>query len=105
VIIRLEVQRVDVGQPGQRATTVGSRRALARSRRHRCVLRYRGRDAAPANDVARIEQAARVLDRTPRMILVEAGDAQLADLAAALPQWLVATEETFALERRADGGQ
>ena len=53
----------------------------------------------------RIEHAVRVLDRTPRMILVEAGDAQLADLAAALPGWLVAREETFVLERPADGGQ
>lgn len=53
----------------------------------------------------RIEHAVCVLDRTPRMLLVEAGDAQLADLAAALPGWLVAREETFALERQADGGQ
>ena len=96
---------MDVGQQLQRATTVGSRPARRRVRSHRFVLRYRGHDAAPADDVVRIEHAVCVLDRTPRMLLVEAGDAQLADLAAALPGWLVAREETFAPERRADGGQ
>jgi hypothetical protein len=96
---------VDVGQPLQRVSTAARRHASARARGHRFVLRYRGHDEAPTDDVMRIEHAVRVLDRTPRMILVEAGDAQLADLAAALPRWLVAREETFVLERPADGGQ
>lgn len=59
------------------------------------VLRYRGNGPAPVADVRRIEAAARVIDKTSRMLLVEVAEAALARLLSQLPSW-VASEETTA---------
>jgi hypothetical protein len=64
---------------------------------HRFVLRYRGDGQAPADDVARIEGEVSLLDRTARMVLVEASGRQVADLIAALPRWAAAEERMFRL--------
>jgi hypothetical protein len=65
--------------------------------RHRYVLRYRGRGALPGSDVARIEQEVDVLDRAPRLLLVEATSARLARLLEGLPRWIAADERGFAI--------
>jgi hypothetical protein len=62
---------------------------------HRFVLRYRGTRGAPAEDMARIEDQVRILDRTSRMLLVEASDQQVSRLVEALPDWVVITEQAF----------
>jgi len=61
------------------------------------VLRYRGSGAPPAADLARVRslEGAQVVDSSPRMLVVEADPAQIAALADALADWIVAPEITY----------
>jgi hypothetical protein len=65
--------------------------------RKRYVLRYRGRGGVPAPDLARIEREVRVVDRSPRLLLVEATSGGLARLLDGLPRWIAADERGVSL--------
>jgi hypothetical protein len=58
----------------------------------RYILRYRGAGQPPAGELARIERSLRVLDRSPRMLLVEDSGRSLGQVLAALPGWVAAEE-------------
>lgn len=73
-----------------------SRQSTGWSRPH-WVVRYDGDGEPLAADVAMIERTVRVLDRTARMLLVEATSDELASLVRALPHWKTAEERTFTL--------
>ncbi|HET9600509.1 MAG TPA: hypothetical protein VFP08_02925 [Acidimicrobiales bacterium] len=60
----------------------------------RFVLRYRGSGRAPSGEVARIEATLHVLDRAPRMLLVEGSGAGISRVLAGLPRWVAAEEAT-----------
>jgi len=60
----------------------------------RYILRFLGQGQVPPADVARIEREIRVLDRSPRMLLVESTGPQLARLVETLPRWAAAEEHT-----------
>jgi hypothetical protein len=60
----------------------------------RFVLRYRGAGRVPIGEVARIEQAVHVVDRSPRMLLVEGTGAGVTRLLAGLPRWVAVEEAT-----------
>ncbi|MEO5680017.1 MAG: hypothetical protein ABIS47_10150 [Acidimicrobiales bacterium] len=65
----------------------------------RFVLRYRGEGPKPDEDVARVVglSDAVVIDSTSRMLLVECDPAPLETLVDALPDWVMASEQTFSL--------
>jgi hypothetical protein len=65
--------------------------------RGRWVLRYREPNEPPAGDVDTIEHAVRVVERTARMLLIEATPDELADLVGALPHWTAAKERSSSL--------
>ncbi len=58
----------------------------------RYVLRYRGAGQPPAGELAHIERSLRVVDRSPRMLLVEDSGRSLGQVLAALPGWVAAEE-------------
>ncbi|HEX2563063.1 MAG TPA: hypothetical protein VHK25_04065 [Acidimicrobiales bacterium] len=58
----------------------------------RYVLRYRGGGQPPVGELALIERTLRVLDRSPRMLLVEGSGNGIRQVLAGLPGW-VADEE------------
>jgi hypothetical protein len=60
----------------------------------RYILRFQGRGEAPSDDVSRIERAVRVIERTPRMLLVESTPARVNSLVAALPGWSASEERS-----------
>jgi hypothetical protein len=73
----------------------------------RFVLRYRGRGATPAADVARVAElpSAVVVDATPKMLLVESDADALQALVDSLPDWVMAPEQHLPLpdtRRRAE---
>ena len=61
----------------------------------RFVLRYLGSGRVPSGEVARIEQSMQVVDRSPRMLLVEGSGAGVTRLLASLPRWVAAEEATI----------
>jgi hypothetical protein len=65
----------------------------------RFVLRYRGDGAKPAGDVERVRALADavVVDSSPRMLLVESDPEPLRQLVDSLPDWVMATEQTYAV--------
>jgi hypothetical protein len=69
----------------------------SRDSRKRYVLRYRGRGGLPAPDLARIEREVHIVDRSPRLLLVEATSAHLARLLDSLPRWIAADERGVTL--------
>jgi hypothetical protein len=62
----------------------------------RFILRRRGGDA-DASEVERVRAAPRVsvVDATPRMLLVEAEPADVHELMAELPGWILAEERSI----------
>ena len=58
----------------------------------RFVLRYRGAGQPPVGELARIEQSLHVLDRSPRMLLVEGSGRGIRQVLAGLPGWVAAEE-------------
>jgi hypothetical protein len=66
----------------------------------RFILRYRGKDPYTAADVEQLEATPRitVLDRTPRMLLVEGDEAQLRKLIGSMPSWAMTPERTIELD-------
>ena len=58
----------------------------------RYILRYRGTGQPPASELARIERSLQVLDRSPRMLLVEDNGRSIRQILAALPGWVAAEE-------------
>ena len=58
----------------------------------RYILRFEGPGEAFGDDVSRIERAVKVIERTRRMLLVEAAPGRVAGLVEGLPRW-VASEE------------
>jgi hypothetical protein len=58
----------------------------------RYVLRYRGAGRPPAGELARIESALHVLDRSPGMLLVEATGRGMRQVLAGLPSWVAVQE-------------
>ncbi len=66
----------------------------------RYVLRYRLAGAKPEADVERVRrlEGVRLIDESsPKMLLVECDDEPGAALAEALPDWVVAPEQTMSL--------
>ena len=65
----------------------------------RFILRFKGREAMPASDLARIESEpdVTVVDRSSRMLLVEAAGQTVRWLAEALSEWTVTPERTIPL--------
>jgi hypothetical protein len=65
----------------------------------RFVFRFKGREAMPAPDLARIESETNltVVDRSSRMLLVEAEEQTVHRLAEALSEWTVSPERTIPL--------
>lgn len=66
--------------------------------RRRYVLRYRGQGAKPSADVEHVRHLAgiTVLDESSsKMVLVECDEESTTALAEALPDWVVAPEQTF----------
>jgi hypothetical protein len=66
----------------------------------RSILRYRGGDDTPPDDIARIREAPEVtvLDGSvQRMFLVEGTDEAIQNLAQALPGWIAVPERTVPL--------
>jgi hypothetical protein len=65
----------------------------------RFILRFTGRGSASESDLARIQAAPNVtvLDRSPRMLLVEAPDETVKHLAETLPDWSYSPERRIAL--------
>lgn len=68
--------------------------------RRRYILRYRGQGSTPGADLARVHDLAglHVVDASsPKMLLVEAGEQTMADLADSLTDWIISPEHTIAL--------
>jgi len=65
----------------------------------RYILRYRGSGPKPDCDVLRVEQEpeTKILEETPRMLLVEGSKERIDDLVAGLPDWVASAEQTYAL--------
>jgi len=65
----------------------------------RFVLRYGGEGATPEADVDRVQQLvdATVVDASPRMLLVESPAEPLRRLVDSLPDWVMASEQTYAI--------
>ncbi len=66
----------------------------------RYVLRYRLEGGKPEADVERVRrlEGVRLIDESsPKMLLVECDDEPGAALAEALPDWVVAPEQTMSL--------
>jgi hypothetical protein len=63
----------------------------------RFVLRYQGSGRIPAGDLARIDAALHVVDRSARMVLVEGGRAGVGRLLATMPRWVAVEEATMPL--------
>jgi hypothetical protein len=53
----------------------------------RYVLRYRGDGQPPVGELALIERTLHVLDRSPRMLLVEGSGSGIRKVLAGLPRW------------------
>jgi hypothetical protein len=66
---------------------------------NRFILRFKGREAIPASDLARIESEpdVTVVDRSPRMLLIEAADHTVHKLTKALSEWTITPERTIPL--------
>ena len=65
----------------------------------RYILRYRGEGPIPALDVERIRSldGVKVVDSTPRMLLVEAPPDVLKQLVGSKPQWVLTEERMIPL--------
>ena len=61
----------------------------------RFILRFCGEGEKPAEDVQRIRSlpGARVLDDSPRMILIEAPHAKINEVMKSLPKWSLSKED------------
>jgi hypothetical protein len=64
----------------------------------RYVLRYRGSGPAPRAELDRVRSDPRlhVVDESPRMLLVEASDADAESLRSELGGWLISEEQIYA---------
>src|SRR5258705_2807020 len=60
----------------------------------RFILRYRGGGSIPEEDLARIRSLSdiKIIDASPRMLLIEAPDKELRSAVSSMPQWIL-TEE------------
>jgi len=65
----------------------------------RFILRFRGKGARPPEDVARIQALPHttVLDDSPRMLLVDAPEAEVKAAMDSLPNWSITEERTIPL--------
>ena len=65
----------------------------------RFIVRFTGKEDPPAADLHRIRTLprAKVIDSSPRMLLVEAPDAALNNLVRSIPAWTVCAEEFIPL--------
>ncbi len=65
----------------------------------RYILRFRGPGAAPTEDVSRIgrQSNVRIVDSSPKMLLVEADSAAIKKLQSTFDQWRVSEENTVPL--------
>ena len=61
----------------------------------RFIVRFTGNDEPPSEDIQRIRALpqVKVIDSSPRMLLVEGPAATLATLARSIPAWTVSAEE------------
>jgi hypothetical protein len=75
--------------------------SLSDTSKPRLILRFRGKGTAPLRDAQAVirRQGLRVVDESPRMLLLEAGTSKKAtdDLRLALPEWIVSEEIRYAL--------
>jgi hypothetical protein len=63
------------------------------------IFLFQGAGSMPADDVAaiRAQPGITVLDEAPRMLLVEAPEAQAQSLAAQMPNWQITPERMYPL--------
>ena len=61
----------------------------------RFIVRFTGKDTPPAEDLNRIRRLpqTKVIDSSPRMLLVEAPHVALTNLVRSIPAWTVCAEE------------
>lgn len=69
------------------------------SRMERYALRFRG-PAAPGDQVDALRQRVKVLDSSPKQLLIEADAAQIEQLSADFPQWIVSKEVTYTIPEK-----
>jgi hypothetical protein len=60
----------------------------------RYVLRFRG-SVAPGDQVKALQRQVKVVDSSPKQLLIEADDDQLERLKSDFPEWMVAKEVTY----------
>jgi len=67
----------------------------------RFIVRYRGKGKKPAADVEQFRglEQTKVLEETPRMLLLEAPECALLSKASAMPDWVVSAEKSYAAPR------
>jgi hypothetical protein len=67
----------------------------------RFIVRYCGKGPKPAADVEQLRNLdqTKVLDETPRMLLVEAPETALLCALSAMPDWVVSAERSYAAPR------
>jgi len=67
----------------------------------RFIVRYRGKGAKPPADVEQLRclGETKVLDETPRMLLLEAPETALLCAVSAMPDWVVSREQSYNLPR------
>jgi hypothetical protein len=65
----------------------------------RYILRHKSNSAAPQEDCQKISNAKgiKVVDATPRMLLVEADEATMQKITARFPDWSCSEEKTIPL--------
>ncbi len=65
------------------------------------IARYRGKGQNPAADVERLTrlEGVRVLDESPRMLLLEGPEHTLRSAVESMPDWVVAHERNYTVPR------
>jgi hypothetical protein len=66
---------------------------------HRFVLRYTGEAEMPDDDVRRIGLLTghRIIDKSPRMLLVDVDEGPLRELVESMPDWVLAPEQGYSV--------
>jgi hypothetical protein len=62
----------------------------------RYVLRFRG-PSAPGDQMDALRQRVKVVDASPKQLLIESDAAEIEQLRADFPQWMVSKEMTYTI--------